>query len=82
MIPLELWLKVATEGCEREHVHSAGLSTGYLAKPHVHERVPGLADLPHVQLPGSGGHAAWVGGVQPAQLVGREYATLMDTGEE
>ena len=56
-------------------------SIGYLAKPHVHECVPGLPNLPHVQLSGSGGHAAWVGGVQSAQLVGKEDATLMILGE-
>ena len=31
----------------------------YLAEPHVHESVPGLADLSHVQLSCPGGHQAW-----------------------
>lgn len=46
----------------------------YLAEPHIHECVPGLANFSHVQLPcpwchQSWGHAPWVGCVQASQLL-------------
>lgn len=49
---------------------------GYLAEPHVHERVPGLADLPHIEFARpwchqARGHATWVRCVQTSQLVER-----------
>lgn len=45
-------------------------TNSHLAQPHVHQRVPCLANLPHVQLPcarchQSRRHSTWVWSVQP-----------------
>ncbi|TNN37700.1 hypothetical protein EYF80_052132 [Liparis tanakae] len=57
----------------RQNDGAGGQVIGYLAEPHVHQRVPGLADFPHVQLPRPGGHAAWVRRAQTSQLVERGF---------
>lgn len=52
------------------------MTINYLAEPHIHERVPGLANFPHVQFScpwchQTWGHASWVRCVQTSQLVER-----------
>lgn len=54
----------------------------YLAEPHIHERVPGLADFSHVQFTcpwchQTGGHTSWVWCVQTCQLQ-KEKAILVN----
>lgn len=49
----------------------------YLAEPHIHECVSGLADFPHVQLSCPWCHASWVRCVQTSQL-SEEKKVLME----